>query len=85
MLLANSDEIENKLADDKGSVATLSKTDLSIREQITELYLAAYSRLPSDPELSKIESFVQDQSDKRKALEDVLWTILNTKEFMFNH
>jgi len=85
LLLANSDEIEDKIANDKGSVATLFKTELSIREQITELYLAAFSRLPSAPELSKIESYVQNQSDKRRAVEDILWTILNTKEFMFNH
>jgi hypothetical protein len=30
-------------------------------------------------------SYVDAQEDKRKALEDVLWTIVNAKEFSFNH
>ncbi len=85
LLLANSDEIENKLADDKGRVAELAKSDRPIPDQIAELYVTAYSRQPSESELSKAVDFVETQEDKRKALEDVLWTILNSKEFMFNH
>ncbi len=85
LLLANSDEIENKLADDKGRVAELAKLDQPVSESISELYLTAYSRLPSVSELSKTVDYVETQEDKRKALEDVLWTILNSKEFMFNH
>lgn len=85
LLLANSDEIENKLADDKGRVAESAKSDRPIPEQIAELYVTAYSRQPSESQLSKAVDFVETQEDKRKALEDVLWTILNSKEFMFNH
>ncbi len=85
LLLANSDEIENKLADDAGRVAQMLKLERPIPEAIIELYLAAYSRLPTESETSKTIEFIQAQDDKRKALEDVLWTILNSKEFMFNH
>jgi len=85
LLLANSDDIENKLADDKGRVALLSQSQQAIPDAITELYLTAYSRKPTESELSKTIDFVDAQEDKRKALEDVLWTILNSKEFMFNH
>ena len=85
LLLANSDEIENKLADDKGRVAELAKSERPVPEQIAELYMSAFSRQPSVSELSKAVDFVETQEDKRKALEDVLWTVLNSKEFMFNH
>ena len=27
----------------------------------------------------------KDNMDKQKALEDVFWALLNTREFMFNH
>jgi hypothetical protein len=85
LLLANSDEIENKLADDKGRAAQMFSTGQSIPEAVSDLYLTAYSRKPTESELGRIVEFVQAQEDKRKALEDVLWTILNSREFMFNH
>lgn len=85
LLLANSDEIENKLADDKALIAQIAKSEQPIPASISELYLTAYSRLPTDLELQKTVEFVQRHENKRKALEDVLWTILNSKEFMFNH
>ena len=85
LLLANSDEIENKLADDQGRVALLAKSDQPIPDLISELYLTAYSRLPTVSEFSKTVDYVESQNDRRKALEDILWTILNSKEFMFNH
>lgn len=85
LLLANSDEIENKLADDGGRIAQMIKQERPIPEAIAELYLTAYSRMPTESETSKTIEFIQAQDDKRKALEDVLWTILNSKEFMFNH
>ena len=32
-----------------------------------------------------LEAFVQPGFDRRTATEDVLWTLLNTKEFLYNH
>jgi len=85
LLLANSDEIENKLASDQGRVAQIVKSEQPIVEAISGLYLSAFSRPPSELELQKTVEYVQNQENKRQALEDVLWTILNSKEFMFNH
>ena len=85
LLLANSDDIENKLADNNGRISELTKTDKVTAEKIIDLYLTAYSRPPSVSELSKTVGYIETQDDKRKALEDVLWTLLNSKEFMFNH
>lgn len=85
LLLANSDEIENKLADGKGRIAKLRGAKVSMKEAIEDLYLSAYSRLPTVKELNRNLSFVEKLDDKQKALEDVLWALLNSKEFMFNH
>ena len=29
--------------------------------------------------------YVAEQTDRKAAFEDLLWAILNTKEFLFNH
>ena len=85
LLLANSDELENKLADGKGRIAKLMTDKKPIPEMIDSIYLSAYARLPSDQELSTTVGYVEAQENKQQALEDVLWTVINSKEFLFNH
>lgn len=85
LLLANSDELENKLADGNGRIAKLAASDKPITDRINELYLSAFTRHPHDGELETTVKYVESQDDKRKAMEDVLWTIVNSKEFLFNH
>ena len=85
LLLANSDEIENKIADGNGRVAKLLKDKKSAKELIEELYVLAYSRKPTAPELNRTLEYIDKAADKQKAAEDVLWALLNSKEFMFNH
>ncbi len=85
LLLANSDEIENKIADGNGRVAKLVKDKKPTPEIIEELYLAAFSRRPVGPEMARTREHIETAPDRQKAIEDVLWAILNSKEFMFNH
>jgi len=85
LLLANSDEIENKIADGNGRVAKLMKDKKPVAEVIEELYLTAYSRRPTTAEAARITTYINTADNKPKAIEDVLWVLLNSKEFMFNH
>ena len=54
-------------------------------EIIEELYARCFSRKPLPAERAKLESLVAAEPDKKKALEDVFWSIMNSREFMFNH
>jgi hypothetical protein len=93
LLLANSDEIENKLSAGDGRIAKVLQAKQSPEAAIIEMYLAAYSRRPTPQELETSVKYVASQQDpkvvsqqaKQQALEDVLWTLVNSKEFMFNH
>jgi hypothetical protein len=85
LLLANSDEIEIKLGDGKGRIAKLLKDKKPTKEMIEDLYLSSLSRVPTEKELKRNLVYVEKLDDKQKALEDVLWVLLNSKEFMFNH
>jgi hypothetical protein len=85
LLLANSDEIESKIAAGNGKLALLMKEKKPILDTIEELYLSAYSRRPNAEEMKRTLAHVERAANKQQALEDVLWAILNTKEFMFNH
>jgi hypothetical protein len=85
LLLANSEEVENKLRSGDGLVAKLVKAKKTTPEVVEELYVTAYARRPTKAELEKATAYVGKQENRQQVLEDVLWVILNSKEFMFNH
>jgi hypothetical protein len=83
--LANSSEIEDKIAEGNGRVARLVQSKTPPEKAIEELYLAALARFPDEAELSRALVHVTRQKDQRRGLEDLVWALLNTREFMFNH
>jgi hypothetical protein len=85
LLLANSDEIESKISSPEGKIAKLLKEKRPMHELIGELYLTAYSRRPTTKELQANLAHVDRLDNKQQAVEDVLWGVINTKEFLFNH
>ena len=62
-----------------------SASAMNAREVVEELYLAALSRRPTSDELAKLTGFVSKANDRRAAVEDVVWGLVNSKEFLFNH
>ena len=65
-----------------GKLLAAKATDDAI---LTDLYYAALSRPPFDDEKSLALAHVAKGADKRKAWEDVLWALINTREFLFRH
>ncbi len=51
-------------------------------EILDELFLAALCRLPSDSERASLMPRIDNATDRRAIFEDVLWGLLNAKEFM---
>ncbi|HVP13209.1 MAG TPA: DUF1549 and DUF1553 domain-containing protein [Phycisphaerae bacterium] len=67
-------------------IERLTKSDKGNAELVEEIYLAALSRLPNDEEKQRVLEYVGDDPKLRKqALQDLMWALLNTKEFMFDH
>jgi hypothetical protein len=52
---------------------------------VEELYLATVARKPAAEERKKVTEYMAKRPDRRRCLEDVLWTLLNSQEFLFNH
>ena len=74
----------SKLSSDDGRVAALAKGDKTPRAIVEELYLLTYSRFPTQEERSVGEELFTDPgADRRVAVEDLLWALLNSAEFVF--
>jgi hypothetical protein len=55
------------------------------KERVTNLFLTAFARNPSPEEMEKFSSYVDRggaNGDKKKALADVFWVLLNSPEFL---
>ena len=84
--LMNSDKLQAKLADKNGRAAKLGQDDKPSDEVVNELYLALYSRWPSDEEKRvALEAFKGVDVKRHEAVEDIIWALINTAEFVFNH
>jgi hypothetical protein len=85
LYLIGSTELHNKLKDKTGRPARLATDPRPIPEKVKEIYLWAYARLPVAEELKTVERFLNAGGNRKEAYEDLLWALLNTKEFLFNH
>jgi hypothetical protein len=83
--LMNSMTTMKKLQDSQGRVRQLVKSSLSPAEIVDELYLATLSRFPTESEQELMLQAYAESNDREVAVEDILWTLLNTREFVFNH
>jgi hypothetical protein len=86
----NGDTLNKKINANDGYAALFLKLGLSERRVVDQIYLSAYSRYPNDQERQSISTALAqswtDKSDgRRQALEDLLWAMLTSKEFLFNH
>jgi hypothetical protein len=83
--LINGQTMTSKIGAANGRLTRLVTASAPAEEIINDLYLAAYSRPPQPDEKTTLLKAVTDAKDKKAALEDVYWAILNSKEFVFNH
>ena len=84
--LLNSTEVQGKLAAGSGRAAVLAKDrELSNEQKVREMYLWAYAREPDDHELQLTLAHLAKYEGKQQAFEDILWALVNAKEFLFNH
>jgi hypothetical protein len=84
--LMNSPEIGDKIRAKTGTAHKLADSPKTPAEIVEELYLTAHARFPSEREKeTMLKVFAEAGNDRRAAAEDVLWSLLNSKEFLFNH
>src|SRR5262249_31980277 len=55
------------------------------RELLVELYLAALCREPKPGEHDAMVNYLRRARDRRSAWEDIVWALLNSKEFLLRH
>ncbi len=93
--LLNASEIQTQLARADGRADRLAKDPRPDDDKVGDLYHIALSRDPNPQELQLALGHLGRKTEgkdgdarlaaRREAFEDILWALLNTKEFLFNH
>lgn len=94
--LLNSKDIQTKLTSNQGRPALMAGDGTRPEaEKVRELYLMAFSREATAEEIARASAHIDGKVGgasaekrgpaKREAWEDIVWALLSTKEFLFNH
>ena len=83
--LMNGEMINRKVSQKEGRVTALAASKKTDSEILDELYLVTLGRPPSPVERSAVATLLKPPAERKTVFEDVLITLLNSKEFLFNH
>jgi hypothetical protein len=92
----NGDTLNKKLSAPDGAVSLLLKLGLSDSRILEHLFLSAYSRYPNETERTASLAALRQSREikgtaaqvlesRRQAIEDMMWALLTSKEFLFNY
>lgn len=85
--LANGSTVNDKLAAPEGRVSSWLARDLPPAQLVEELWWLALSRPPTEAErtAAATELAAAPADERRAAVEDLFWSLLTSREFLFQH
>ena len=87
--LNNGQTLNDRLRDKKSRVEEWLKNKAGDKEAIERIFVLALSRQPTDAEHKRFSALMAEaardpQTTRREILEDLFWSVLTGKEFLFN-
>lgn len=83
--LLNSSFLQERISADNGRIATMLRLGVTVSGIMDTLYWAGYARAPTPRERQVALGMIAEAPTPREGLEDLLWTLLNSREFLLNH
>lgn len=84
--LMNAENLYGKVTSDNGTVAKLAVSKALPDDVVRNLYQLVYARVPTAEELSyAVSLFGKEGTSRRAVIEDLMWALLNTPEFVFQN
>ena len=83
--LMNGPILNRRITDPRGRLRRLIAKETKLSEITEEFYLRALGRLPTSPEAAYWRTQFDEADDREQILEDFVWSLLNSQEFLTNH
>lgn len=82
LFLMNSPQLERAISSPRGTLARLLDDYPDDDEAMDALYLRVLSRSPTEAEARLCLDYIAEVGDRREAFEDLLWSLVNSSEFL---
>jgi len=83
LFMMNSKTLNEMLGTDRNTrLAQIARDFKDDNDAIQELYLLTLSRVPGKTELEICQNYIQEAGNRNDALEDLMWSLLNSSEFI---
>lgn len=83
LYLFNDPELQSVL--ENASTKWIQQINFNTEALLREVYLRTFSRTPTPEELKHWSNVLKDSNSKAEALSDMLWAMLNSREFLWIH
>ncbi len=85
--ISNGDTVNKKLSAKKNRLTAMLAAKKPTAEMLDEIFLTALARYPSEKEKTEFTKLFDEAPEKvrRIVLEDIFWSVMSSREFLFNH
>lgn len=83
--LQNNEALQSRITTAAGWVHSTLATESDDSRVLENMFLRTLARLPRDEERHAVEKLLKDGEKRQDVFSDLMWAILNSKEFAFNH
>lgn len=79
----NGDTLASKISNPAGFIAKLLAAKQSHEEMVSAIYMTALCRNPTEQEMKLSQQFLEESPTPKECYEDLLWALVNSKQFLF--
>jgi hypothetical protein len=83
--IMNGDSVNAKIRAPEGHLSKLLEANKTDPQVLEELFLTTLTRLPTAKERSTALAEIRASASRKEAFSDLLWALLNSREFLFSH
>ena len=80
--LANGTEVQSKINSERNVIGQMLAEKSAPETAIEEIFMRALARTPFDTEWAVFRRMLESEESPRRVLEDVMWAVINSKEFV---
>ena len=85
LFVMNNSFITSKMTSSSGLAGRLAKDKRPHTERVAEMFLKVFSRPAEKWEVDEAIKYLDEEADAKKAYSNLLWALMNTKEFYYIH
>jgi len=86
LFMANGGLVRGWLTPSGGNLADRLNKQTDLSQFVEELYVTIFSRLPTEQETAQVTQYLNDRGKERpQAIQEMMWALVTSVEFRFNH